>query len=67
MNTGMLTFGHAAGFGLGAYAAGYFAREVKATSSAALIVCELGRSLGRVGDRFVTYPSPELRSPIVSL
>ena len=25
---GMLTFGHAAGFGLGGYAAGYFAREV---------------------------------------
>src|ERR1700674_922883 len=34
--TGMLTFGHAAGFGLGAYAAGYFAREVTGDFFAAL-------------------------------
>jgi branched-chain amino acid transport system permease protein len=39
--TGMLTFGHAAGFGLGAYAAGYFAREVTADFFASLIVAEL--------------------------
>jgi branched-chain amino acid transport system permease protein len=39
--TGMLTFGHAAGFGLGAYAAGYFAREVTGDFFAALLVCEL--------------------------
>jgi branched-chain amino acid transport system permease protein len=39
--TGMLTFGHAAGFGLGAYAAGYFAREVTADFLAALAVAEL--------------------------
>src|SRR5580692_2570290 len=37
--TGMLTFGHAAGFGLGAYAAGYFAREVTGDFFAALLVC----------------------------
>lgn len=39
--TGMLTFGHAAGFGLGAYAAGYFAREVTADFFASLLVSEL--------------------------
>jgi branched-chain amino acid transport system permease protein len=39
--TGMLTFGHAAGFGLGAYAAGYFAREVTGDFLASLIVSEL--------------------------
>src|SRR5437868_9145130 len=39
--TGMLTFGHAAGFGLGAYAAGYFAREVSGDFFAALLVSEL--------------------------
>lgn len=39
--TGMLTFGHAAGFGLGGYAAGYFAREVTADFVASLLVAEL--------------------------
>src|SRR5438876_6893131 len=39
--TGMLTFGHAAGFGLGGYAAGYFAREVTADFFASLLVAEL--------------------------
>jgi branched-chain amino acid transport system permease protein len=39
--TGMLTFGHAAGFGLGSYAAGYFAREVTADLVASLLVAEL--------------------------
>jgi branched-chain amino acid transport system permease protein len=39
--TGMLTFGHAAGFGLGAYAAGYFAREVMGDFLASLLVSEL--------------------------
>jgi branched-chain amino acid transport system permease protein len=39
--TGMLTFGHAAGFGLGGYAAGYFAREVTADFLASLLVAEL--------------------------
>ena len=39
--TGMLTFGHAAGFGLGAYGAGYFAREVTADFFASLVVAEL--------------------------
>ena len=38
---GMLTFGHAAGFGLGAYAAGYFAREITADFFACLLVAEL--------------------------
>src|SRR6516164_10760007 len=38
---GMLTFGHAAGFGLGAYAAGYFAREVTADFFACLLVSDL--------------------------
>src|SRR6266478_1657119 len=39
--TGMLTFGHAAGFGVGAYAAGYFAREVMGDFLASLLVSEL--------------------------
>src|SRR5712692_5098494 len=39
--TGMLTFGHAAGFGLGGYAAGYFAREVTADFLTSLVVSEL--------------------------
>ena len=39
--TGMLTFGHAAGFGLGGYAAGYFAREVTADFFASLLIAEL--------------------------
>src|SRR6516165_10394376 len=39
--TGMLSFGHAAGFGLGGYAAGYFAREVTADFVASLLVAEL--------------------------
>jgi branched-chain amino acid transport system permease protein len=39
--TGMLSFGHAAGFGLGGYAAGYFAREVTADLFASLLVAEL--------------------------
>src|SRR6516164_5109504 len=39
--TGMLTYGHAAGFGLGAYAAGYFAREVTGDFLASLLVAEL--------------------------
>jgi branched-chain amino acid transport system permease protein len=39
--TGMLTFGHAAGFGLGGYAAGYFAREVTGDFLASLLVSEL--------------------------
>jgi branched-chain amino acid transport system permease protein len=39
--TGMLTFGHAAGFGLGGYAAGYFAREVTADFFTSLLVAEL--------------------------
>jgi branched-chain amino acid transport system permease protein len=38
--TGMLTFGHAAGFGLGGYAAGYFAREITSDLLAALVVSE---------------------------
>src|SRR5437868_14929118 len=38
---GMLTFGHAAGFGLGGYAAGYFAREVTGDFLASLLVSEL--------------------------
>jgi branched-chain amino acid transport system permease protein len=39
--TGMLTFGHAAGFGLGGYAAGYFAREITVDFVASLLVAEL--------------------------
>jgi branched-chain amino acid transport system permease protein len=39
--TGMLSFGHAAGFGLGGYAAGYFAREVSADFFSSLLVAEL--------------------------
>ncbi|MCL4798568.1 MAG: branched-chain amino acid ABC transporter permease [Burkholderiales bacterium] len=38
--TGLVTFGHAAAFGLGSYAAGYFAREVTADFFAALLVAE---------------------------
>lgn len=36
--TGLVSFGHAAAFGLGTYAAGYFAREVTADFVATLIV-----------------------------
>src|SRR5215472_2740926 len=39
--TGMLTFGHAAGFGLGGYAAGYFAREITADFLTSLLFAEL--------------------------
>lgn len=38
--TGLVTFGHAAAFGLGSYAAGYFAREVSADFPTALLVAE---------------------------
>jgi branched-chain amino acid transport system permease protein len=38
---GMLSFGHAAGFGLAAYAAGYFAREVSGDFLVSLVVAEL--------------------------
>lgn len=38
--TGLVTFGHAAAFGLGSYAAGYFAREVTPDFFASLIVAE---------------------------
>ena len=54
--TGMLTFGHAAGFGLGAYAAGYFAREVTGDFLASLLVSRARRCLGRVGGRLCRYP-----------
>ena len=37
---GLVTFGHAAAFGLGSYAAGYFAREVTADFFASLAVAE---------------------------
>src|SRR5205823_2858442 len=39
--TGMLTFGHAAAFGLGGYAAGYFAREVTSDFLTSLLIAEL--------------------------
>ncbi len=39
--TGLVTFGHAAAFGLGSYAAGYFAREVTADFFAVLAVAEV--------------------------
>jgi branched-chain amino acid transport system permease protein len=39
--TGMLTFGHAAAFGLGGYAAGYFAREVTSDFFTSLLIAEL--------------------------
>jgi branched-chain amino acid transport system permease protein len=38
---GMLTFGHAAAFGLGGYAAGYFAREVTSDFFTSLLIAEL--------------------------
>jgi branched-chain amino acid transport system permease protein len=38
--TGLVTFGHAAAFGLGSYAAGYFAREVTPDFFASLAVAE---------------------------
>lgn len=38
--TGLVTFGHAAAFGLASYAAGYFAREVSADFLMALLVAE---------------------------
>jgi branched-chain amino acid transport system permease protein len=38
--TGLVTFGHAAAFGLASYAAGYFAREVSADFLVALVVAE---------------------------
>jgi branched-chain amino acid transport system permease protein len=38
--TGLVSFGHAAAFGLSAYAAGYFAREVTGDFFAALLVAE---------------------------
>jgi branched-chain amino acid transport system permease protein len=38
--TGLVTFGHAAAFGLGSYAAGYFAREVTSEFLAVLLVAE---------------------------
>ncbi|MGH8694877.1 MAG: branched-chain amino acid ABC transporter permease [Burkholderiales bacterium] len=38
--TGLVTFGHAAAFGLGSYAAGYFAREVTPDFFAALLVAQ---------------------------
>jgi branched-chain amino acid transport system permease protein len=39
--TGLVTFGHAAAFGLGSYAAGYFAREVTPDFLSALVVAEI--------------------------
>jgi len=39
-HVGLLSFGHAAGFGLGGYAAGYFAREVTADLLASLLFAE---------------------------
>jgi branched-chain amino acid transport system permease protein len=38
--TGLVSFGHAAGFGLATYAAGYFAREVSADFLLTLVVAE---------------------------
>ena len=38
--TGLVSFGHAAAFGLSAYAAGYFAREVSSDFLLALLVAE---------------------------
>jgi branched-chain amino acid transport system permease protein len=39
--TGLVTFGHAAAFGLATYAAGYFAREVSADFLLAFVVAEV--------------------------
>ena len=39
--TGLVSFGHAAAFGLASYAAGYFAREVTSDFVAALMVAEI--------------------------
>ena len=39
--TGLISFGHAAAFGLSAYAAGYFAREVSSDFVVALLVAEV--------------------------
>lgn len=39
--TGLVTFGHAAAFGLAGYAAGYFAREVTGDFLATLLVAEM--------------------------
>jgi branched-chain amino acid transport system permease protein len=38
--TGLVTFGHAAGFGLAAYAAGYFAQHVSTDVLAAMVVAQ---------------------------
>jgi branched-chain amino acid transport system permease protein len=39
--TGLVTFGHTAGFGLGAYAAGYFAQHVTSEFTLVLLVAEV--------------------------
>ncbi len=39
--TGLVTFGHTAGFGLGAYAAGYFAQHVTSEFTIVLLVAEV--------------------------
>ena len=54
--TGLVSFGHAAGFGLGAYAAGYFAQEVSADfflsfTAAEVIVVGVALATGFIATR----------------
>ena len=65
--TGLVTFGHAAAFGLASYAAGYFAREVSADFFVALLVAEAAVGLVALTTGFVVTRVSGVAFAIISL
>ncbi len=64
---GLVTFGHAAAFGLASYAAGYFAREVTADFFVALLVAEAVVGLVALTTGFVVTRVSGVAFAIISL
>lgn len=65
--TGLVSFGHAAAFGLAGYAAGYFAREVSGDFAVALLVAELVVGAVAIGLGFVATRVSGIAFAVISL
>ena len=64
---GLVSFGHAAAFGLSAYAAGYFAREVSSDFVVALLVAEVVVGVVAVGLGFIATRVSGIAFAVISL
>lgn len=65
--TGLVSFGHAAAFGLSAYAAGYYAREVSSDFVIALLVAEVIVGVVAVGLGFIATRVSGIAFAVISL